>query len=156
MHARRDARDLEPRQFPVERREQRRTSPAEAPARPAQVTLEVARLDEPCERDLVDGRRSCGVGRPDAFAERGGHDGPAEPQTGCDRLRERPDEHRALGCHGLEGRDRAPVVAELGVVVVLDEDGVDGACPAHDRLAARRRECGARRELMGRREERCA
>ena len=53
----------------------------------------------------------------------------------------------------LQGPDRWPIVAELGVVVVLDDEPIGGARPLQQRSTAGGREHDAGRELMGGRDE---
>ena len=52
---------------------------------------------------------------------RGGEE--AQPQAGCDGLRERPDAHDGLGIEAPQGLRGRAVVGDLAVGVVLDDDG---------------------------------
>ena len=65
----------------------------------------------------------------------GGHRRPAETQRRADGLRGRAEVDDPIGREALERADRHAVVAELGVVVVLDDQGVAAARPG-DELAA--------------------
>ena len=80
--------------------------------------------------------------------EVGGQDQPAEPQPRCERLGRRPAVDDDVGGEALQRTDRVAVVAELGVVVVLDHDPVAAACPVDQRRAPLGREHRARRVLV--------
>ena len=125
-------------------------------AHPPQVAVVAARLDQPRERELVQGGRAA-VGEVllvrDRVDQRGRADEPAEPQAGRERLADRADHHHAIGREPLQRADRLAVVAELGVVVVLDEDAVALARPGDRVAAAGRGEDDAGRGLVRRGED---
>ena len=60
-----------------------------------------------------------------------------------------------LGVEALHRTDRGAVIAELGVVVVLDDQPVVAARPGDELVAASRGQDRARRELMGGRNDDC-
>ena len=72
-----------------------------------------------------------GVG--DHVHEMGRQHHPAEPQRGPERLGRRPQVDDMPGRHPLEGAHGLPVVAELPVVVVLDDQPSTRACPVGER-----------------------
>ena len=91
---------------------------------PAQVTVELAVGDEVGERQLVDGGRPEVrdlLGARDRVGQRLRDEQPAEPKTRSERLAGTPRVHDAVGRQPLDRADRLAVVAELGVVVVLDD-----------------------------------
>ncbi len=57
----------------------------------------------------------------------------------------------ASGIHAVQRGQRADVVAELAVVVVLDHERPGGPRPRDERLPAAHREAAAQRVLVGRR-----
>jgi hypothetical protein len=70
------------------------------------------------------------------------------------RLRERAHvDHPAVAVEGLERLDRPPAVAELAVVVVLDDGGVGPVGPLEQGEAPREREHDAERVLVRRCDE---
>ena len=60
-----------------------------------------------------------------------------------------------VGCQALECPERAAVVAELGVVVVLDDERSGVLGPGHERLAARAVEGAAPRVRVRRGDQDC-
>ena len=68
----------------------------------------------------------------------------AEPQPGAERLRERPEIDGAVGSQRRDRRQRRALVAEVAVVVVLQEDS--SRCGAPRRSGG----CGARPRACGR------
>ena len=66
------------------------------------------------------------------------------------RLRRGAAVHDAIGGEALQRADRAAVVAELGVEVVLHHVAVDGARPLDQLVAAARRQRHTARALVGR------
>ena len=115
------------------------------------VAVVVVRVDEAAEGRLVQH-----VGQPaGAAALRGerageplGHDPPREADGGREALRGRPGVQHVVGRERLECADRATVVAELAVVVVLDDEAAGAFRPAHDLEPPRRAEWDADRELV--------
>ena len=94
---------------------------------PPQVTVEFTLGDEVGERQLVDRRRAeVGdlLGARDRVGQRLGDEQPAEPKTRSERLAGTPRVDDVGGRQPLDGTDRFAVVAELGVVVVLDDHPV--------------------------------
>ena len=76
---------------------------------------------------LVDHRRAevaLGSRPPDGLGQRRRRDQPAEAQPGGERLADRAEQHHPLRAEPLEAADRVAVVAELGVVVVLEHQPV--------------------------------
>jgi hypothetical protein len=153
VQAGRDAGRLTARQVTDERGDQPvAASPVDGP-RPPQVAVELAALEEVGEGKLLDHRRAEVIAllggnqiRGDAF----GGDHPAEPQAGCERLRNRARIHHTAGREALDGADRRAVVAVLGVVVVLEHEPPAGGRPLDQGGAACRGEHHTRRELVGR------
>ena len=99
---------------------------------PAQVAVELTARQEVRERLLLDAGRPAvvqvllvghGVQQP------GWHHQPAEPERRRQRLAGRAGVDDAVRRSSLEGPDRRPVVAVLGVVVVLDGDRAAGSQP---------------------------
>ena len=115
------------------------------------MAVELAALEEVGERVLVDpvraavGEHLLARGRRRRSAA--GHDQPAEPQRGRERLARRAGVDDAVGVEPLERADGGAVVAVLGVVVVLDRDRVVLAQPGEQRgaplAATARRRSGA-------------
>ena len=68
-----------------------------------------------------------------------------------ERLAHRADREHPLGREALQHADRVAVVAELGVVVVLDDEAVGVARPRDQRVAPLGGEHHAGRGLVGRR-----
>ena len=105
------------------------------------------------ERELVE-RGRAGVGGQLLRRQRGREPGrgedPAEPQRRRERLRRGAEVRDALGVEPLERRERAAVVAELGVVVVLDHEPVGRARPGEQRVAPLGPHHRAGRELVAR------
>ena len=82
-----------------------------------------------------------------------GNDEPAQPQAGCQALAGRPGVDDVLRAERLHGADRLAVVAELAVVVVLDDQPAGPRGP-FDRLASPAGgERHAERELVRRGEQ---
>ena len=77
------------------------------------------------------------------------HSGAGEPSDADDRtqrLAHAPAVDDTVGPQALQRADRGAVVAELGVVVVLDDQRVVRSRPLPERDAPLRREHGAERE----------
>ena len=132
--------------------------PAGAVDRPrtAQVTVELAALEEVGERELLDDRGAevvrC-LGRDDGVGEPVGNDHPAEPQPRRERLADRAGVQHAVGREALHGTDRRAVVAVLGVVVVLQHEGAGAGGPVDQGGPTRRGQDDPERELVGGRSE---
>ena len=125
-------------------------------AQASHVAVVVVRVDEAGEGRLVQH-----VGRPaGAAALRGerageplGDDPPREADGRREALRGRPGVQHVVGRERLECADRAAVVAELAVVVVLDDEAAGAFRPAHDLEPPRGAERHADRELVRRGEQ---
>ena len=125
-------------------------------AQASHVAVVVVRVDEAGEGRLVQH-----VGRPaGAAALRGerageplGDDPPREADGRREALRRRAGVQHVVGRERLERADRATVVAELAVVVVLDDEAAGAFRPAHDLEPPCGAERDADRELVRRGEE---
>ncbi len=82
--------------------------------------------------------------------QQGARDQPADPDVGAERLRQRAEQDDAFGVEAVEGRERGDVVAELGVVVVLDDDRAVARRPGQQAFPARDRQAGRRSGTGGR------
>ena len=78
---------------------------------------------------------------------------PAEPHRGGQALADRADVDHALGVETLDGADGLAVVAELPVVVVLQDHPAPRACPVDHRCPALGGQRSAGRELVRGREQ---
>ena len=78
---------------------------------------------------------------------------PADAQGGRQGLADRSQRHHAVGGEALQRADRLPVVAELGVVVVLEDHPVDLVRPLHQLVATGRAQHRPGRALVGRRQQ---
>ena len=122
-----------------------------AQAHPPQVALELAAGDEVGERELAGDLRACvldrlrGDQRPREPRRR---QHPAQPHPRCQPLARRADVEDAVGREALQRADA--LVAELGVVVVLDDQPVAALGPLDQRRAATRAQRDAGRELVRR------
>ena len=76
-------------------------------------------------------------------------DQPTRAEGGGEDLRRRAEVDDDVGVHAVQGRQRADVVAELAVVVVLDDDRSGGPGPRDQCLPAADRKPPAERVLMG-------
>lgn len=85
-----------------------------------------------------------------AFGQRDRRDRPADPQPGRERLAHRAHQDDPIRLDALQAADGVAVVAELGVVVVLDHEPSGRAGPADEGRPAGRREHDPGRVLMGR------
>ena len=156
MQARRDAGRFQLGQVPVQGGEERVPPRAEDGAHVPQVTVELAAGEEVGERQLIEDRRAAvgqqlGLGdRPDELP---GQDQPTEPQARRQRLARRTGVGDAIGVQALDGADGCAVVAELGVVVVLEHQRARALRPCEYRRPRRRRQHAARRPLVRRRED---
>src|SRR6266536_5785246 len=114
-----------------------------------------ASLDEPRERQLVeDGWAALWrlLGSERLRPARRRH-GPAEPEPGPERLAQRSEQGCVIGIGALHGPDGAPVVPELGVVVIFKDQPIRRLCPLNESCAACWCEHGPGWELMcGRRD----
>ena len=122
----------------------------------AQMPGEVAGLDEGRQRELVErAGREVVV---ELLAPQVGHQplGPGEPpdpQDRAQRLADAPAVHDAIRAQPLQRADRRAVVAELRVVVVLDDERVRRARPLRELDATLRRQHRAGRIGVRRRHE---
>src|SRR6266540_7158552 len=105
----------------------------------AEVTCKGAALDEAGEGELLEQARAHVVlvllAR-ERFDQTGWRDQPPEPESGCERLAHRTHIDDLVWCQALECPERATVIAELGVVVVLDDEHAAAVCPGRECLAA--------------------
>jgi hypothetical protein len=81
------------------------------------------------------------------------HDRPGEPERRCECLRGRAEIGDAGVVESLDRSDRFAVVAELGVVVVLDHQRITPACPVEQLAASGAAHDDAGWELVGRGDE---
>ena len=95
-----------------------------------------------------------GLGRGDLVHEVGGDDEPAQPQAGREAFAGRPGVDDPLRPERLHGPDRLAVVAELPVVVVLDEEPAGPRGPFDGPGPPAGCEHAAQRELVGRGQQR--
>ena len=98
---------------------------------------------------LGDADAELGAQRRQLVDELGRRDQPARAEGGGEDLRGRAQVDDDVGVHAVQGRQRADVVAELAVVVVLDDDRAGGPGPPDQRLPAAHRKPPAERVLMG-------
>ena len=131
---------------------------AAAVAQPHRPHLAVvgARGDEFGQGQLVQrARHPVGVplGRGDLRDEVGRRHHPGEPQAGGQRLAHRAEVDDPLRVEALERADGLTVVAELPVVVVLQDQAAGGAGPVDDRRAPVRVQRDPGRVLMSRRQQ---
>ena len=120
------------RQVRVERGEQAVAARPVDGADPAQVAGEGAGGDEPGEGELAQRLGGEVLKQPDADdvpRQLGRGDHPAEPQRGAEDLAHGAAVDDPLGIEALQRPDRRAVVAELGVVVVLDHQRAGRARP---------------------------
>ena len=126
-----------------------------AGAHAANVALERARTQKLGEGDLIGGRDVDvlrGAQRDDGLEQRRRQQHPAEAQARRERLARRAGVGDVLGVEGLERADGLPVVAQFGVVVVLDQEALSSAGPGDRRRAPLRVQDVAERELVRGRE----
>ena len=113
--------------------------------------------DELRQRELVD-RAAVAVGErlggDDVVDQIGGEDEPAQPDTGRERLARGPGIHHPLRGERLQRAQRVAVVAELAVVVVLDDQPTGRLRPLDRDPSTPGDQRRADRELVGRREQR--
>jgi len=122
---------------PGERRHQGRPAGGVDGAHPPQVPVVAARGQQRRQRHLVKGARSAIahllLGR-DRVGQAGRGEHPAEPDRRRQRLAGGADQEDAVRREALEDADRFLVVAELRVVVVLDDEPVDPPGPVRQRM----------------------
>ena len=153
MQARRRRQDLEPvaEQVPQPGAEQPVAGLVDL-AHLADVAGQVALVDEAGQRGLR-GQRGVPVGhelgRPHRRVQGRGGNHEAKAQRRQHGLGERADvDHPAAGVEGLQRLDRPVAVAELAVVVVLDDGGVVPLGPVEQGQPPGQRHRHAQRELM--------
>src|SRR4051794_1407615 len=149
-----DAEDAGPGQLALQRVEQHAALGRVGRPRAAQVAVQRAAAQQLGEGELVE-RADAEVDAPAHLRHRprplARGDEPADAQRGREALRRRARIDDPLGVQALQRADRAAVVAELGVVVVLDDQPVGLARPREQLGAALGRHDVADGELMGRR-----
>ena len=104
----------------------------------AQVPVEATGLDQRCQRELVQAGRAAVIALlvlDDRLEQVRRADDPPKPQRGRERLADGPDHRHSMRGEALECANRFAVVAELGVVVVLDDRPVMGVGPLDQCLA---------------------
>ena len=124
-------------------------------AHPAQVPVVATRLHQPRERQLVESRRAPTgqrLGLDEIVHQVRRREHPADSDARRERLADRPQRDHAVGRQALERADGLAVIAELRVVVVLDDVAVDRPGPGHQLLAALRAEGHPGRALVRRSE----
>ena len=94
--------------------------------------------------------RAAASPRPTAVAQPRRADQPAHPQRRRQRLAGRAHAHHPVGRQALDRAHRLPVVAELGVVVVLDDETVHSVRPLDQRVSSLGRQHHPGRRLVGR------
>ena len=147
MQAGGDPLDTGGREVLGDRRDDGGAAPGQAPPGEAQVPVVGGGAQQAPQHELVeDGAPAVlerlGLGHRAGEARRE-HE-PAEAQAGRERLAGRAGVGDLRGREGLQRADGLAVEAELGVVVVLDDQAVALAGPGGQRGAPRRREDHAR------------
>src|SRR5262245_26320856 len=103
------------------------------------VLVEAARLDQAGEGELLEHRRAAVVAfllGGDPVGQDGWADDPAEAEAGSERLADRPERSDPVRRQSLKRAYGLTVVAELGVVVVLEDRSVAVDGPLDQRLPA--------------------
>jgi hypothetical protein len=151
-----DAGDAHARGFPVQRGGQPVPSPAVGEPGPAHVPVVGAGRDELGQGQLVEGA-AVPVGQPlrrdDVVDQVAGQHQPPETKSRGQALAGRAGVDDVVGREALHGPDRLAVVAELAVVVVLDDHSPGVAGPLDHPGPPRRRERHPERELVRRGQE---
>jgi hypothetical protein len=118
----------------------------------ADVALQVARGEQGEDRvldRLGDADAELRAQRRQPVDELRRRDQPARAEGGGEDLRCRAQVDDDVWVHAVQGRQRADVIAELAVVVVLDDDRAGRPGPPEQRLPATHRKPPAKRVLMG-------
>ena len=128
---------------PLQRLDQRGPPPRVHPAHLAQVPVVASRPEQGGQRELVQ-TRGAAVRQQLLLGDRAGQrrrgEDPAQPDRGRQRLADRAEGEHPVRGDALQHADRLAVVAELRVVVVLDDVAVVTAGPLHQRVPPRRRQ----------------
>lgn len=135
MQAGRDAGDGDVRGALGEQRDQLVAPAPVALPHPPYVPVVCPRLYEVGEEELVghaDRQLALPLGREHRVHQRVREHQPAEADRRGQALADRADVHHVRRVEPLHGPDGLPVVAELAVVVVLDDQSVGGVCPVDD------------------------
>jgi hypothetical protein len=153
VQAGRDTGDPHVRGFAAQRGGQPVPPPAVGEPGPAHVPVVGAGRDELGQGQLVE-RAGLPVGqllgRGDIVGQVAGQDEPAEAESRGQALAGRAGVDDVIGREALNGADRLAVVAELAVVVVLDDHAPGVTGPLDHPGPAPRRQRHAERELVGR------
>ena len=120
------------------------------------MAVEAPRLDEQGEGLLVE--PGCAATAQllllgESFEEAGRREDPADPDRRRDRLADGAEREHPLRIQSLKGSDGLSVVAELGVVVILQDHAVDLVGPRNQLAAARRAESHPGGALVCRRDQ---
>jgi hypothetical protein len=152
VQSRRDSGDPPVRQSLGERADSAVPARAVPRAGCPQVAVVGASTKERGEGELVQHRRSrrpC-EGAPDERRQRPWHHHPADAKSRRERLGHRTDQGHARAARALQRAHRPPVVAELRVVVVLDDQPVHASRPVEQRGTAPGGQHDPRGELVRR------
>jgi hypothetical protein len=153
VQAGRDAGDTDLRDLAMQRGHEAIPAAAVGQAGTADMPVVGARADELGQHELVQAAtRAIGefLGHGHVGGQVGGQHQPAEAEGGSEALAGRAGVDHVLGRQRLDGTDRLAVVAELTVVVVLDDHSPGVPGPFHRAGPALRRERGPERELVRR------
>jgi hypothetical protein len=153
VQAGRDTGDPHVRGVPVQRGGQPVPAPAVGEPGPAHVPVVGSGRDELGQGQLIE-RAGLPVGQPlgrgDIAHQVAGQDQPAEAESRGQALAGRAGVDDVIGREALNGADRLAVVAELAVVVVLDDYAAGVAGPLDHPGPAPRLQRHPERELVGR------
>ena len=125
-------------------------------AHASQVTVEATRFDQAGEGELVDAGAAAvaaGLLRSKVVDHSWRAENPAEAQGRGQGLADRAEGEDVLGSEALDDADGLTVVAELGIVVILDDPAAVAAGPVDQSVSAVGGQHDARGPLMGGREK---
>ncbi len=118
----------------------------------ADVAVEGAAGDQLGQRPFVEAGAAAvghGPGEDDGRHQLGREQQPAEPEGGGQGLGDGAGEHDRVGCQALQAAGRPAVVTQLGVVVVLEDQGAAVAGPGDQAAAPARLQHGPERQRVG-------